>query len=802
MNKIMSFAVACAAALVGFSSSAVESLVGHDTPETAFVLNVGDTVSVPQVSGQAAYVNLSKRFLSLTENTITALDPGIGAVEYYDDTGALASTAIFLIKPEMQEGGRVFIYKDDVSQAWSKPGTWVQVGVETNTEVPDNKKDVVYVLSLAASDKTLSVDGAYSIQDLFIGRPVNSKREFRIQGSTGSGCTLTINGAPIKKSDYRPGILMTASAVDGTADHNANFRVNVGGNGSGNKLFVELPHGLDVDLGGPATKFYGPTGYENVQRIRFSYAVFNIGEGLEMTLKNGPNTKYNQWGSDDQPYNVAHEIGGSGSFVGSGSLVIATPGDFIIGGNAFNAFEGRLVDAQRNFVTQKTNESNGRSGPVHGLIKRAEYMAMTLAGYQTNDFNIAKGVGAFTVGNTHGYGDPNSALENTIPERELRMEGGILRLYGMNKGWATVWTNMAQKIVIADGLSYINVGVKGMANDIKFGDVDHPGEGTLYVNEPRTYNNDPTKNSTLELDGLDKWYVGNTDKTAENGDVYPIVPWFLVRISSNVWEPWWGYVNADGQMQRGVRQSVALNGITTAGGNIYSTGNNLTIDHDVTVNSLALNDSGKTMTMGVGRKITITSGGLILYNSKSSIGTQSDDTANGTLEFTNKAYIHATTTSVTDPNQIWAKILAPKGIVLGYIGNLVLGGDQTGIDQGVTVNNGGLYLGSMDGTIACKIDVPINLVGGNTKLVVNKTKTLNDITLNLSCPGGYGPKITVPAAGERCYKVYVDGETLPRGEYGAFGSGAQFESEFIAEGSGFLTVRHDDQAVGYQIIVR
>ena len=96
----------------------------------------------------------------------------------------------------------------------------------------------------------------------------------------------------------------------------------------------------------------------------------------------------------------------------------------------------------------------------------------------------------------------------------------------------------------------------------------------------------------------------------------------------------------------------------------------------------------------------------------------------------------------------------------------------------------------------------INLVGGNTKLVVNKQKTLDNITLDLSCPGGYGPKITVPAAGERCYKVCIDGESLSRGVYGAIGSGAQFESEYIAEGSGFLTVRKDDKGVGFQVIVK
>ncbi len=194
-------------ARVGSSMQIIDSAAGHDSVTGAIVLGVGDAVVLPPVSGDAYYRNLDDhRFLKLDGTCVTALEPGMGAVEYYGPNGQLASTVVFLIRPEMQEGGRMFVYSDAINRGWGDASSWYQVGVSENSAVPDNAKDVAFIPVLSnGGELTVSVGGTFTVQDLYIGRPKNDARNFRIQGSKAEGCGLVVTGAPVGRTAYRPG---------------------------------------------------------------------------------------------------------------------------------------------------------------------------------------------------------------------------------------------------------------------------------------------------------------------------------------------------------------------------------------------------------------------------------------------------------------------------------------------------------------------------------------------------------------------------------------------------------------------
>ena len=263
------------------------------------------------------------------------------------------------------------------------------------------------------------------------------------------------------------------------------------------------------------------------------------------------------------------------------------------------------------------------------------------------------------------------------------------------------------------------------------------------------------------------------------------------------------------------------------GANAY-VGNNkgMGISSDKTVNSLVVENpnSNGSRCIGEGRKLTITSGGLIFNSSCSRLGdwkwgTTADeiDPASGTVEFGDTAYVFANNREEARLNVIAVKMIAPKGFVAAHPGFLAIVGDQTGIDGEVVVNAGTLSLGcKIDGAgnnslaqanvnLGCKIDVPVRIIGGGATLKINKP---NEQTLDphqnvyFEDIGGFAGKLVIPEGSvETCTKCHVDGVTLPRGTYGATGSGADNIDDDHFAGGGVLKVKKDDLVRGLQLII-
>ena len=797
----------------GTSQIVVDTLAGHDTASTALVLSVGDKVSLPELVGNMKYENLSgHRFLKLENGEVTALEPGIGAIEQYGVDGQLTATAAFLIKPDMQEGGRVFVFDNmKNTENWSA-AAWLQPGVDGYTAGPNDPKDVAFVLFQQGGKSELKIDGTYVVQDVFFGRAYNGYADTRLKGPG----SLTVAGIKTKKYS-RPGKFMICSC-ERSNDRSKWWSFYVPAYNQSEKWTLNVAdNDVEFDLGGPSDKFY-PTknGANNKVLLQFDkYVEIKIAKGCKFSLVNGCDYENGSGRSDGQLWGSAfYYLNSEDTVTGSGVFEVATAGVVSYGSSFFRQFTGEIVDSLRNFVSTYTGR-NG-AGFAAGSGNFYSGATMTLAGY-VNGFSAAKSVGTLGQGCNHGSGNPDTQTENGLPYNGMKLNGGYVKITAYAKAAAnfrpTTFAgqpdyealNETAELTVAGGLSEIDMS-SAAANGQPISHfvanvLVQEDSGTLFVYDYRTRNGSTSARAMTELKGLSDHFVGNTETVDLDNDVFPIVPWIVTRYSDDS-DFWWAHVGDDDVMCRGgVHANKKLTEVDSPLRNVYCKDNGVALADDVTVNALVIEGQDKEKKLGAGKVLTITSGGLIIKSNDNGFGTAATVDDNGSLVFSNRAYVWACASDAALPDVIWTPMTAPNGFCAAGVGQLQLGGDQTGIDGDITVNNGTLQLGDTSGH-GCQLDVPINLVGGNTKLVVNQVGTLDKLTLNLSCPGGYGPKITVPAAGEKCFKLYVDGQSLPRGTYGAVGSGAQFESEYIAEGSGVLIVRKDDITRGLKIILR
>lgn len=809
--------VADAVATRGTSLSIVVDPLACTTPQTDIVLKIGDRVILPPTLSQAHYVNLgAHRYLKQEGASFTALDAGITGIEVYDVSGALVGTATVIILPELQEGGRAFIYDTEHGDRWNDAQHWYQVG-GTNGTVPDGPKDVVFVPSMLDS-LAFTVNGDYTVQDIFFGSPVDKTSSLRVNGNPSQNGKLHVMGVTTAKAS-RPGKIMFCASTS----NDRRLTVYLCGANDGQKLLVPVEaNGLEIDLGGPTDKTYpNRNARKNFTRLQIDGKVnFDIPAGRTLAFVNGADRQGGL--GDGQGWSDCYVmLTAAESFSGAGTIDLSTTGLFTVGGNTFKNFSGEIRNAIRNFVHNYDSNRGGAFWSADGTINTAGG-TLALEGYVTQSYTINQAVGAFAQGNTHSYGSPEKQEGNGLPAGGLSMNGGFLKLTGYTKGKTNFRPVMIDSVADYEAQNEVEVlALKGGLNYLynETGDktdshpvihfeaktVTHENDATLLVFDAMTYqNNDAAVRARTELKGIAAYAVGNTDVTDLENDIFPIVPWFMSRNNNSTMSGWWwGHVNENGSMRRAsTPKSVKLVTLTTETAenrNVYTT-EDIGLDTDLTVNSLTINNPNKNKRLN-NHTLTIRSGALLMHENNSALGTQDGGEANGTVVFPERAYVWAAASSNAD--KIFSKIVAPKGFVAAFAGLLQLAGDQTGIDSDITVNNGTLELGSTDGELPCTIDVPIKLVGGNTKLKVNAVGQLDQTTITLATAGGYGPKIQVAdGQTETCLKVYEDGVSLPRGTYGATGSGAQFIDDVRFTGKGILRIRKDDYNRGFCVILK
>lgn len=295
------------------------------------------------------------------------------------------------------------------------------------------------------------------------------------------------------------------------------------------------------------------------------------------------------------------------------------------------------------------------------------------------------------------------------------------------------------------------------------------------------------------------------------------------------------YFSAFDSAGRLVRPALAANNTAlsafSAGRNAYCRNAGIALTEDLTVNSLYLQNDTKGKTLGAGRTLTVTSGGLILsdVNDNNNPGAaaigEEGGAENGALilgDADHPAYVWAygstTSSANTAPNQIWAPVTAPGGFVMAYTGHLVLGGNQTNILDELVVNAGSLTLGSA--TTPCRLakNLPIRIYANATLKLPNADSTAGKLLYFDGAAGWFGKVEIAEGVAAQVKKAFVrdypespEWEALPRGFYGSSESGVEalatvthpaFVRDDLFSGTGTLKVVADDRIPPTLMILR
>lgn len=810
--------------------SSEAQLRAYTSITNAIVLTEGDTFTLPPLVGAASYVSTSAhRFLSVDGNILTAMSAGIGAFKAYNRDGLYICTIPVFIKPAGRQIGNTYILNvgDASTCVWSDPENWMKIGGSVGDGYPDGQSDIAFV-PLYKSGTYINVDGSYSLAALYCTHiPYSTgNTSYYLQGKKDDGsASLTFFGTSGKNPV--PAKLMASSHA-----YSGVMQFYPRGSGLSSKIAFKVGAGaLELDLGGPVNKVKSASDPSHVVRLYSDNANlnYNIPEGCTLRIVNG--IRYLKDFGNDEMWNIQHvNISGADIFTGSGVLELATCSPVTFGSNSLRLFHGTIRSQSLNFIR---GLNSNRSGIVWSMNVDADNAATEIDGYCTREFNGAYGVGAWCSGNGHGYGEPNSGMSgNCIPGQSLTLNGGLLQLIGVNKSHSAstpFWSRgdgsyeahyQTSNLRIGKGFSHIDNSWSGTVANMAVishfiaDKITHADScGTLRVTDRHFVN----KNTSIGVfrsentfKGFSDFYVGYTGVPNYASNIFPIVPWIIGNSDSSADTFWWLGVDANGNVVRnGNRDNIDRNNMQQ-NQNAYVNGN-IDIAADKDVNSLVLyNDGNRTKTLGNGRKLTIRSGGLGLEKNGSALGTQTGGDANGTVVFGSeespvKAFVFATASSETNPNQIWSTIKAEKGFVSGYCGHLLLAGDQSGIKGELTINNGTLQLGSMDGTVACQLGgvTEVRAIGGNTVLRINKEGALDGKTVRFECPGGFGPKFNLRnSEQEYCYKLFIDGQSIRSGTWGATGSGAANIDDEHFTGPGVLVVQRDDVGIGFSMVFR
>ena len=763
-------------------------------------VRVGDSIALPALTGADDYYLLldARSFeLGADGKTLTAVEPGfttVAAFEYDAATGTFvrnATMGLAICLPDA--AGSVFVADAaGASMNWSDEAKWTCVfDAGAAGPYPNGIGDVALV-PLAAG-KTLTLDADATVGALYVGFDESAPASGQIR-LAGNNKTLTFRTGEKDK----PGMLRITGLGrrDVLAD---NPEFYLGSSGSGNRLGLAIPDGLELDGG------KHPDVADTTLRGNHNRLVFRTGYGLPLSVPAGKTLRIVHFdhayrdGADSQMGNCSNFIWWNGvPIVGEGTVSYEGPVGYF--DSALKDFAGTLVVRQlQKYDGCGIDNRGGGFWLMAGVGYEAANATFVIEGHcaysHDNWFpaSVANSLGVAIWGCTHGWGSWGPG-DNSFGGKAMVLAGGTLLQRGnASSGWATagigVNPNRSDALVVSNGFSCIDTtSYNGTpTNQMEFASLRHEGRGTLRVTTSDTVRTDGNADATpshVIAHGFADHAIGAGG--ADGSGTESIVPWIVCSAQwfNRLYFPHLGTSASDGTADCIVRALThptskdGLKAATNPDENVFVSGKSMALDADLTVNSLVLNGTwDKGTALGAGRTLTITSGGLALDGERSAIGKESDYTAGtaGTLSFSNEGYVYSSRQSLSQPNEIWAAIVAPKGLAISFPGYFRMGGDQTGIDEEIAVNGCDVTLGSS--STGCQIDVPVRLESGAATLRIGKPGSFCRQDLYLNDHAGFGPKF-VSAAGteEVVHKLFVNGVSVPRGYYGS----SEAESSFAA----------------------
>ena len=757
----------------------------------ALRVKAGDTVSLPVLS-EGSYKVTNARYAELGQDgaTLTILEPGmLGVQQLAADGTTIVTTGAILVVPDAIGSGRVFVWNpthwDSANWCTSESPVWTIVeGEGTASDYPCRPNDIAILPRYGDWAYEINVSQDISLGGLMMGSYMLDKNmwdyKYTIRGKDGAASTITFS-----RTDGEPAWIQFCPNGNSTGDTFWQIRPSFGE--SGRPIVLRCASDVDLDLGWDGTD------------SRATLARLLLGEGCTLSIDEDRTFTITH-GSPRQDGAFFSNIEFKGAIAGAGTFANRCPAAVRFDANG-TAFTGCIVEAGPG------RDSYDRNAQTFFLDSDTlDNAALTVEGYVTRqtyrDFLPAQAAGYARFGMDHTWPGQNE-IGNRLPGRAVVLNGGRLELHPEQQTWSEGAKVRYETdfLAVSNGFSYVDANGRGDTASpevaVSMADGLHANNATLYLRSNRMWikHGEYCERITLSFPWMKNELVGG------------IIPWFASHDNHPEYGDWMAMrfpsVDEDGFLYMPNYPSGDLSGFA-AGANAFCDGTSLRLTEDLTVNSLTVQNSWNgDRKIGTDRTLTISSGGLIL-NGNTRIGendwNQAEPAADcGTLAFGAKAYVWANSQNAANPNIIMATIVAPYGFVFAYPGYLHLVGDQTGIDGELVVNAGELTLGigrNMNGVdldLGCTIDVPVRLVGGGAKLIVRKAGSLDPTQpIFFEDIGGYAGKIELPAGEERCRECYVDGVTIPRGTWGATGSGAEHIDDAHFAGTGVLKVARDN----------
>ena len=784
----------------GSSAVSVTSVSDHLSSATAVRLHVGDVATLPELAGAASYKVMNGRFLSLNGNVLVATEPGIVGVQCVD-TAFNTNTLAVIVLPEAVGSGSVYVYKETVStgdRIWTAAAAWDKVGAESNDSWPKNADDIAVVpFYQYTGDKYLRIKEDVTVGGFYYGSFRDSNDKLVLERHK----SVDTKAVYFNRTDGEPAVVKICANTTGERNNQLVF----GGYAHHTEYLSDTV--LDAGWDGSANANC---------RGRFSSHENNtntIPAGVTVSVVNFDRTGYSV-GATMWP----------GHLKGAGLFWNRSSGTMRWDGGLAN-FTGTIRDSGGYM-----NASTDRCGPTNLRTVACTNVAVEVIGQVGRSGGspytswAGNAVGCLRVGLNHGYGkEPQHPETNWFP-RTLTLHGGTLLRDPAGEKWGAGTAGgvrdlrHTKRLTIEGGLN--NICGTGGDNAIPWLEADelvHGDKATIRIidhSRATTASTAATTNHVTILHGVSTYLVGAAGNPEES-DVYPIVPWMVAPITAwdDSWDryPFFACFDASDRLVRPLYSNTALDAAKSEQSNAYVDDKTIQIAHDVTLNSLFLNNGNKNKYLGEGRTLTITSGGLVLRNSKSSIGLPGR-TDNGSLvlgDATHPGYVFAKSGDAANPNQIWADVTAPGGFVAAYTGYLTLGGSQTNIADEIAVNTGTLALGDTDHACSLAAELPIRIFANATLSLPNDSSTAGNI-LKFDGSAGWFGKVEVPAGvAAKCKKAYwrdypesQEWQGLKRGVYGSSESGAPNVRDDLFVGAGTLQILRDDSTIPFVIMVR
>ncbi len=785
----------------GSTSVAVADFAEHQSAETSVRVRVGDVITLPELDGTASYTVMNKRILSSDGNVFVAIEPGVVGVKCIDNLSNTNVLAVIVL-PDAVGNGSVYVYKETVStgdRIWTTAAAWEKVGAETNDSWPKDADDIAVIpFYQYTGEKYLRLKEDVVIGGLYYGQFLDVKNDKLIIERHKDSSTKTVS---FKRTDGEPAIVKICANTKENRQNELMF--------GGYEHSTAYLSDTILDAGWDGT--------DNANcRGRFSSHENNtstIPAGVTVSVVNFDRTGYSV-GATMWP----------GHLKGAGIFWNRSSGTMRFEGN-LDDFTGTIRDSGGYM-----NANTDRSGPTYLRTGTCTNLDVEVIGQVGRNGGspytgwAGNAVGCLKVGLNHGYGkEPQHPETNWFP-RTLTLHGGTLLRDPAGEKWGAGTAGgvrdlrHTKRLTIEGGLN--NICGTGGDNAIPWLEADelvHGDKATIRIvdhSRVSTASTATTTNHVTILHGVSAHLVGAAGNPEES-DVYPIVPWMVAPITAwdDSWDryPFFACFDENDRLIRPAYNNTALDGAASEKSNAYVSDKTIQIDHDVTLNSLFLLNQDKNKWLGEGRTLTLTSGGLVLRNSSSAIGLPGR-TDNGSLvlgDATHPGYVFAKSGSASSPNQIWADVTAPGGFVAAYTGNLVLGGDQTGIGDEIAVNAGSLQLGTADNSCQLAKDLPIRIYANATLKLPNDSSTTGNI-LKFDGAAGWFGKVEVPeGVAAKCKKAYwrdypetAEWQVLKRGIYGSSESGAPNVRDDLFSGAGTLQILRDDSTMPFFIRVR